>query len=76
MAVEAEARGGGIELGITIADLCMKVWVPPQAFMNGPSYRPDGAPARFVPTGNTSGSKWERSQDLGNYLIELRWGIT
>ena len=27
-----------------------------QAFMNGPSYRPNKAPARVVPTGNTSGN--------------------
>ena len=27
-----------------------------QVFMNGPSYRPKKAPARVVPTGNTSTS--------------------
>jgi DNA replication protein DnaC len=27
-----------------------------QCFMNGPSYRPNKAPARVVPTGNTSAS--------------------
>jgi DNA replication protein DnaC len=26
-----------------------------QAFMNGPSYRPNKSPARVIPTGNTSG---------------------